>query len=88
MRFRVDRERAYWRVLEGEAVVISAETSHYYSLNRTGTFVWNLLAEQALTPDEVVARVAARYERPEAQVSGDIRRLLDELAGEGLLAAE
>jgi len=88
VRFKIDPDKTFWRILDGEAVIISAETSHYYSLNRSGTFIWTLLAEGPLSEEEIVARVAAHFERSPREVSADVARLLADLRDEHLLAVE
>lgn len=85
MRYEVNTENALWRILDGEAVIISVETSHYYSLNKTGTFIWGLLSEEALTREDLVARVAESYSRAPADVATDVAHILDELTAEKLI---
>jgi hypothetical protein len=86
-RYGVNRDAAYWRILDGEAVIISAETSHYYSLNATGTFIWELLVDGALTVGEITARVAERYTRPADEVFVDVQQVLVQLAAEKLITS-
>ena len=88
MRLTVNRDNALWRIVDGEAVLISAATSYYYSLNRTGTFVWNLLADGPLTPDDLVRRVADHYGVAAAAVRDDVGALLDQLRAEDLIVEE
>lgn len=85
MHYEVNTENALWRVLDGEAVIISVETSHYYSLNKTGTFIWGLLAEGPMSRDDLVARVAESYNRAPADVATDVAHILDELTAEKLI---
>ena len=88
MRLTVNRDNALWRIVDGEAVLISAATSFYYSLNRTGTLAWNLLADGALTHDDIVRRGAAHYGVDPAAVRDDVGALLDHLRAEDLIAEE
>ena len=83
--YTVNRENARWRVVDGEAVVINLATSHYYSLNRTGTFIWNLLAERELGFDEILDALASRYRQVPDSIEPDLRRILDDLNRESLL---
>jgi outer membrane protein assembly factor BamB len=85
MRYGVDPARVQWRVVDGEAVLVDVESTYYYGLNRTGTFVWSLLAERAMSRDEIVRRVAAEYGRPPADVAGDVVALLTDLVRERLV---
>jgi len=85
-RYEVNEGTARWRVVDGEAVVIHSETSYYYGLNPTGTFLWGLLADHARTIDELVDAVAGHYDQPAAAVRPDVQQLVDELIAEDLLA--
>jgi hypothetical protein len=85
-RYAANGDNARWRVVDGEAVIINLVNTHYYSLNRTGTFIWSLLVERAATMDELVSAVAARYGRPADEVAPDVRAVLDDLAREGLVS--
>ena len=85
MRYSVNHDVAQWRVVDDEAVIVNIESSYYYGLNQTGTFIWGLLADEALTADEVTARVSAAFNKPIEQVSADVQSVLGELTSEGLL---
>jgi hypothetical protein len=85
MKYSVNRERATWRVLDGEAVIINNETSFYYSLNKTGTYIWTLLLENEMTLEEIVEKVSARYQEKEEEIVEDIKSILDNLSGEQLI---
>lgn len=71
--------------MDGEAVLVDVDDTHYYGLNRVGTFVWTLLADRALSRDEIIARVAAEYGQRPADVAGDVAALLDDLVREHLI---
>ena len=85
MKYAVDHQRVQWRVVDDEVVIVDVDSTYYYGLNRVGTFVWRLLAEEALTLDEIVARVAARYRKPAAEVVGDVQAILRSLTEEHLV---
>lgn len=85
MRYSVNRDVAQWRVVDDEAVIVNIESSYYYGLNRTGTFIWGLLADESLTEDEIAERVSAAFNKTVSEVSEDVRRMLGELTSEHLL---
>ena len=47
-------DRVLWRVVDGEAVLVHKETSYYYSLNTTGTVIWELLSAEAQSAADLV----------------------------------
>jgi hypothetical protein len=67
-------------VIGGEAVIINLATGVYYSMDRTGAYVWEALANGA-TPAEVVAALG-----PSAlTAAADVARVVDEAVREGLI---
>jgi hypothetical protein len=88
MRYRVDPARVLYRFVEGEAVLINADTSYYYSLNSVGTFIWKLLVEKSRTTVELMDALRAEYSPPMDQAARDLDNLLNELRTEGLVIAE
>lgn len=85
MKYRVNSDIATWRVLDGEAVIINNETSYYYSLNKTGTYIWSLLIDDDMSVDEIVENVSSEYELDEEEIRGDITAILENLYKEKLV---
>lgn len=76
-------------VLDGEAVLLNLKTGVYFSLNKTGTRMWQALGthgsfESALP--ELVRALAP--EGQEARVRSDLEQLARELVSAGLLEVE
>jgi coenzyme PQQ synthesis protein D (PqqD) len=85
MKYSVNSDVATWRVLDGEAVIINNQTSYYYSLNKTGTYVWNLLVDNEMSLDEIVKNVGTEYELSGEDIRGDITAILENLYKEKLV---
>ncbi len=85
MKYRVNSSLATWRVLDGEAVIINNETSYYYSLNKTGTYIWGLLVDDEMSVDEVVESVSSEYGLDGETIRQDITAILDNLYKEKLV---
>jgi hypothetical protein len=85
MKYSVNKQNSTWRILDGEAVIINTETSYYYSLNRTGTFIWNLLLDDEKTLEEIVQEVSSRYEQTKEAIVDKIEELLQDLVREELI---
>jgi hypothetical protein len=77
-----------WREVDGEFVLISVETTRYYSLNSTGSDVWRILLEGPQTATAIGAVLSARHGRERAATDAEVEALLDDLRGEGLLRSE
>ena len=52
-RYRVDANNVAWRVADGEAVLLHADSSAYFGLNQTGTLLWIELAGSPMTPEQL-----------------------------------
>lgn len=85
MKYLVNKDNATWRILDGEAVIINNKTSFYYSLNRTGTYIWNLLLEKELSLEEIIEKVSIYYQQKKEDIIDDIKKVLDDLAEEKLI---
>ena len=83
--YSVNRQNTRWRIVDGETVVINLESTHYYSLNKTGTFVWTFLLEGERSLGEVATAVATHYCQPLQAVLFDVRAVIHELAREALV---
>jgi hypothetical protein len=85
-RYSVDATKSAWRVVDGDVVIINAETTYYYSLNESGTRVWKLLLEHELSIEEIARALATAYDVDVGQGAEDAARLLERLHEEGLVA--
>lgn len=83
-RYAVSPDAACAAVEDG-AVVLNMRTKRYYSLNETGATVWRLLEDETAV-EGVIARIVELYDVDEAVAGRTISVLLDELAGEALIA--
>src|SRR5687767_13504263 len=81
-------EAVAWREVDGEFVLISIETTHYYSLNATGSDVWRALLEGPQTAVSIAGALAAHHGLDHQTVEPDVTGLLAELASEGLVRVE
>lgn len=70
--------------LDGEAVILNLADGVYYGLNPVGASVWTLL-EQPRTVAELRDAIVAEYDVDAPTAEADLRALLDELAGRGLV---
>jgi hypothetical protein len=84
MRFGVNRRRVVHETIDGEAILIHMETGFYYSLDGTGSEIWDLVVA-GYTTDEIGARLAERYDAPAGQIDEAVLALVDRLKEEGLV---
>jgi hypothetical protein len=85
VRYRVSDSRVAWRVADGEAVLLHADSSAYFGLNRTGTELWSELARRSLTREAVVAWARQRFPAAPAGLAADVAEFLEQLEHHDLL---
>ena len=76
-----------WREIEGEVVVLDAETSNYFGISKTGAAIWPRLAEGA-TKDELVTVLLDRFDVDEATAGRDLDAFLGMLAERRLVTSD
>lgn len=85
MRFSINRDHVVSETVAGETTLVNTETTYYYGLNATGTFIWDLLADHDATFQEILDAVSAEYELESGLIQSDIERLLEQLTQEQLI---
>lgn len=72
-------EAVTWRKTGDEAVILNLETSEYYSLNESGTFIWELFAAGKSAP-KIAESLASEYALAPGQAAKDTEEFFKELA--------
>lgn len=80
-------EAVTWRKTGEEAVILNLETSEYYSLNDTGTLIWELL-NSGKNSAKIAETLAAEYGIPAGQAAADTAAFLKHLAKLKILRRE
>lgn len=81
------REGLAWRAVDREVVVLDLQTSTYFSLNNSGSVLWQLLAE-GTTPDRLSQELAQSCGLDPVQAGDDVHRFLAKLDSHRLLGRE
>lgn len=77
MRYRAIPEALVATLSDG-AVLLNLQTKRYFSLNETGTRIWELV-QQTSDEETIVVTLLREYEVEEPMVRTEVRRILDEL---------
>jgi hypothetical protein len=88
IRYSVDDANVAWRVTDGEAIVLHADSSAYFGLNHTGTILWAQLARQAMTIDQLAAWSEHHFTGTSATLRGEIATFIEQVQAGNLLRAE
>jgi len=81
----VNEEKVVWRVVDGEAVLLHADTSAYYGLNRAGTYLWEALVSQALDSEGLLTWARQQFPDAPPEIAGDVAEFLAQLEAFDLL---
>jgi coenzyme PQQ synthesis protein D (PqqD) len=77
MRYKAIAEALVATLSDG-AVLLNLQTKRYYSLNETGTRIWEMV-QQTADEEAIVASLLREYEVEEQMARAEVRRILDEL---------
>jgi hypothetical protein len=64
--------------LSDGAVLLNLQTKRYFSLNETGTRIWEMV-QQTADEETIVTTLLSEYEVDEPMARAEVRRILDEL---------
>jgi coenzyme PQQ synthesis protein D (PqqD) len=83
-RLRPNEEEVAAKVMDGEAILIHLTNGIYYSMDKVGGVVWELI-EKRLSLAEIRAAIGLRYDVSADQAQADVERLANELLQENLV---
>jgi hypothetical protein len=84
-RIQANTDIAAWRIVDGEAVIVHADTSAYYGLNATATFIWENILTSALDSSEIAERVGGRFGVAHDGIHRDVESFIAGMEREGLV---
>ena len=73
-----------WKVLGGETVVLSLDSGVYFTLNNSGTAVWEQI-DGAASLAEIGHNLCTQFDVTFEQVQGDLIEMTQALLNEGLI---
>jgi hypothetical protein len=82
---RIDTDRAVWREIADEVVILDVPTTTYLNLNKSARVLWRRL-DRGATPTELAAELVAFYGIPQDEAANDVQDFLDALRVRSLLA--
>ncbi len=75
-----------WRVIEGEAVILSLDTKAFRGLNAVGSRVWELI-DGRRSVDAIVEVIVREFDVTREQAAGDVQAFVRELLDKGLVTS-
>jgi hypothetical protein len=84
-RLRPRDEEVAAKVIDGEAIIINLANGIYYSMDKVGGLIWDLL-QVGYSLEEIMVAVTERYDVSREQVQADVQELVEELLRENLVS--
>jgi len=73
-----------WRIIEGEAVILSMESKVLRGLNPVGSRIWDLIDGQR-SLEEITGTIVLEFDVTPADAAQDVRTFIQELLDRGLV---
>ena len=83
-RFRVNTPKITHQTVDGEVVMINFDSGCYYSLNKSGAELWDLLT-RSVPVESILQHLQARYPQDTSPVTEGTNQLLKQLQEEELI---
>ena len=81
---RIREEEVAAKAIDGEAIIINLANGVYYSMDKAGAFIWQMVQDGHTIKDTIKA-VTVRYDIPCEKAEKDVLSLLEELLKENLV---
>ena len=75
---------------DGSAVLLHLDNKFYYSLNETGSFMWQQIEKSAgaMSMEGLVEALYAHFDVNPEQARADVKEFIEDLAKEGLVTVK
>ncbi len=70
----IDRDKIFWKELEGEMVILNGDTGEYFTLNNVGAIIWEQIIQNA-KDQEIISAIVAKFQIDEETASNDYNEL-------------
>ncbi len=75
-----------WRTVDGKGILVDLESGFYFSLNKTGQFIWGQIdGERTMT--EIASRLVEHFEVEDEMALKDCLELAQRLYDQGLIVS-
>ena len=81
---KIREEEVAAKVIDGEAIIINLANGIYYSIDKTGAFIWEMI-QSGHSIGDTISSVVARYDILYEKAEKDVQSLVNELLKENLV---
>ncbi|MHB1160239.1 MAG: PqqD family protein [Chloroflexota bacterium] len=84
--YRINSPEVIAEIIDGEAVLVNLDTGDYYSLDKVGAEMWDLIISRS-SVKEIVQTLVGRYDAEPLDLEDAVLRLIEQLQQEELIVA-
>ena len=78
-------ERTAWRIIEGEAVIVTPLDSKVHILNEVGTRIWELLEGKEMKVGQIIEMICEEFEVAQKKAEEDVNKFVKEMCEKGIV---
>lgn len=82
--YKIDKDKVSWRIIDGEAVILNLDNGLYYDLNKTGTAIWQAIAEKK-SLEQILEVLKKEYSAGDKRLENDLKSIVADLEKEKLI---
>jgi hypothetical protein len=82
--YTVNEMKVISELLDGETIIINLENGNYYSMNETGSIIWNTLANNH-TLGAILEHLSSRFSAPKEELEKELGNIVSFLEQEELI---
>ncbi len=82
--YYIDKEKVFWRCVDGEMIILNIDSGHYYSLDGVGGAIWGMVVNSR-NEEEIAAGITGEYSVDKKTAREDIRGFIKVLKNEELV---
>ncbi len=86
-RFKINSPHVVNEIIDNEVVIIDFDSGSYYSLDKTGATIWDLI-QSGTTIADTIAAVADRYQSQRTDIEQAVIQLIRKLQQENLIVPD
>jgi len=83
-RYKINKDKVTYRIIDAEAVILNLDNGYYYSLNEVGTKIWQMI-EKRKQLIEILSFLSEQYQVDKKRLRGDLIGLVKDLKKEKLI---
>ena len=87
MYYKPNKPKVILESFEDEIVIINLESGNYYSFEKLGAVIWELI-EKGQSLSNILSYIINNYSKNQGDVKNDIQKFIAELEKEGLILPE